>query len=68
MNSESSLKTEYLWLNTKEAAEFLRVSVKSLRNMTSNGYIPYYKLGRRNRYRKDDLEAILLSQKRGKEI
>ncbi|MES2770227.1 MAG: helix-turn-helix domain-containing protein [Bdellovibrionota bacterium] len=62
---EGSLKIE--WLDTTESAEFLRVSIKSLRNMTSNGQIPFYKLGRRNRYRKDELEALLLSQKRGKQ-
>lgn len=67
-NSESifdrSLKIE--WLNTLEAAEFLRLSVKALRNRTSNGTIPFHKLGRSNRYRKDELTALLLSQKRGK--
>lgn len=59
-----SLKIE--WLDTEEAASLLRISVKALRNMTSNGQLPFYKLGRRNRYRKDELEAQLLSQKRGK--
>ncbi len=54
------------WLNSEEAANVLRVSVKALRNMTSNGRVPFYKLGRRNRYRKDELEELLLSQKRGK--
>lgn len=63
-DSECSLKIE--WLNSEEAAEFLRISIKGLRNMTSNGKLPFYKLGRRNRYRKDELEALLLSQKRGK--
>ncbi len=58
----SSLKFE--WLNSEEAAIFLRISVKVLRNMTSNGQIPFYKLGRRNRYRKCELEAMLLSKKR----
>lgn len=61
--SEGSLKFE--WLNSEEAAKFLRISVKALRNMTSNGQLPYYKLGRRNRYRKDELETLLRSQKRG---
>lgn len=61
---ESSLTAQ--WLNSEEAANILRISVKALRNMTSNGRIPFYKLGRRNRYRKDDLDKLLLSQKRGK--
>ena len=58
-----SLKIE--WLNSNEAAELLRLSVKALRNLTSNGQLPFYKLGRRNRYRRDELEAILLKEKRG---
>lgn len=58
-----SLKIE--WLNSNEAAEFLRLSVKALRNLTSNGKLPFYKLGRRNRYRRDELEAILLNERRG---
>lgn len=61
---DRSLKTE--WLNSEEAASFLRISVKALRNMTSNGRLPFYKLGRRNRYRRVELESILHSQKRGK--
>lgn len=62
--SGRSLKTE--WFNSIEAAEFLRLSVKALRNKTSNGQVPFHKFGRLNRYRKDELEAMLLSQKRGK--
>lgn len=61
--SGSSLTTE--WMNSVEAANFLRISVKALRNMTSNGQLPFYKLGRRNRYRKDELETLLDSKKRG---
>ncbi len=58
-----SLKIE--WLNSLEAAEYLRLPVKTLLNKTSNGEIPFTKLGRLNRYRKDELEAMLLSKKRG---
>jgi excisionase family DNA binding protein len=53
------------WLSTEEAAEHLKISPASLRNNTSNGKVPYYKFGRLNRYRKSDLDKILLSQKRG---
>ena len=42
-----------IWLDSKEAAQFLMVSVPMLRNMVSNGQVPHYKLGRRNRYRQD---------------
>jgi excisionase family DNA binding protein len=54
------------WLTATEAATYLRVSVGTLRNLTSNGGIPYYKLGRRVRYRSEDLRNLLLLNKRGK--
>jgi len=53
------------WLTTDEAADYLGLSVGSLRNLTSNGHVTHYKLGRRNRYRLEDLRNLLLSQKRG---
>lgn len=54
------------WLTSKEAADYLRVSVKTLMNMVSNGEIPYSKLGRRNRYRLADLRSLLLKERRGR--
>ena len=64
--SKSSLKIEEDWLTTEQAARFLGLSVGALRNMTSNGQVPYYKLGpRRNRYRMCELQELLLSQRRG---
>jgi excisionase family DNA binding protein len=53
------------WLTTEEAATFLRVTVGSLRNMTSNGQVRAYKLGRRNRYLMDELNELLFSSKKG---
>lgn len=53
------------WLNTEEAAAYLGLSVGALRNVTSEGKVPYYKFGRRNRYRSAELRHLLLSQKRG---
>tara|TARA_B100001248_G_scaffold165189_1_gene124905 strand:- start:1260 stop:1604 length:345 start_codon:yes stop_codon:yes gene_type:complete len=60
-----SLTIESEFLTTFEAAEYLRVSVGSLRNMTSNGQVPFHKLGNRNRYLKEDLRKLLLSNRRG---
>lgn len=48
-------------LNTEQAAAYLGISSASLRNMTSNGKVPFYKLGRRNRYRLPELRELLLS-------
>lgn len=59
------MKAEEEWLTTEEAAEYLKISVGSLRNMTSNGQVPFYKLARRNRYLKVELREMLLKEKRG---
>jgi excisionase family DNA binding protein len=63
-NNGSSLKIEE-WLTAEEAAAYLNVSVGSLRNLTSDGKVPYYKLGNRNRYLLQDLRDLLLTNKRG---
>lgn len=59
-----SLTTEE-WLDSVEAAAYLKVTLGALRNMTSNGRVPFYKVGKRNRYRTEELRKLLLSQKRG---
>lgn len=59
----SSLKTQE-WLTTAEVAEYLRLPVGSVRNMTSNGQLTPRKLGRRNRYWLPELRELLLSQKK----
>ena len=64
-NNNDSLKTESEWLTTDEAAEYLRTSPQNIRNLTSNGKLPYYKFGRRNMYLKSELRDQLLSNKRG---
>lgn len=53
------------WLDSREAAAYLRISVGSLRNMTSNGKIPFHKLEKRNRFLRSELRELLLSKKRG---
>ena len=67
LNHDSgSLKIEKSdWLNSIDAASYLGVTVETLRNMTSNGQIPYYKLGQRNRYLQYELQNLLLKNKRG---
>ena len=58
-----SLTTD--WLTTFEAAEYLRISPATLRNMTYSGRIPYTKLGRSNRYSKTQLDRLLLANAKG---
>lgn len=58
-------QADIYWLTTKEAANFLRISSKSLLNLTSNGRVRYYKFGRSNRFLLMDLHFLLLGQPRG---
>lgn len=53
------------FLTTDEAALYLGVTVGTVRNMVSRGELPYYKLGRRNRYKLSELKNLLQSNKRG---
>jgi len=64
----SSLKTEEddKWFTTEEAANYLKLSVGSFRNMVSDGHIPHYKLGRRNRYLRCELRNLLSAEARGR--
>src|SRR5262245_49933019 len=43
-DNTGSLTTED-WMTTDQAAQYLNLSAGSLRNMSSSGQIPYYKLG-----------------------
>ncbi len=61
---DCSLKIEE-WLTSEMTASYLKVSVGVLRNMTSNGQVPYHKLGNRNRYLREDLRNLLLKNRRG---
>ena len=61
----SSLKSES-WISSREAAEHLGLSVKTLRNWASLGLVPFCKAGRLNRFRKSELDRLLLKKKRGR--
>ncbi len=61
----SSLKSEDKWLTSIEAAAYLCVTRKQLWNLTSSGSVPFYKLGRSNRYRLSELESLLFRTRRG---
>ena len=57
--TEKSSRIIYEWLTSKEAAAYLKISVKTLRNESYLGRIKYYKHGRRNRYLRSDLNDLL---------
>ena len=52
-------------LSTKEAAAFLKIAEGSLRNLCSNGKVPFYKWFGSNRYLKSELISLLLSKPMG---
>lgn len=56
---------EQEWLTTSEAAQYLRISTKCLLNLASNGKIPYFKFGRRNRFLLKSLRDLLLAHAKG---
>lgn len=51
---------EVRWLNTKEAAEFLRLTPNALRILVHRAQVRYFKFGRRLRFRKEDLGSLIL--------
>lgn len=52
------------WLDAKEAANYLRVSVASLHNMVFLRQVPSYKLGRRLRFKRTDLDLLIEASKK----
>lgn len=50
------------WLTTESAAQYLGVSENALRIMVHRGQIRVHKLGRRLRFRADDLRALFTSR------
>lgn len=57
-----------IWFNSEEAAEFLKIDRGTLLNFVSNGIVPYYKLGRSNRYLKSELEKMLRTNPKGERL
>ena len=64
-NENMNTDSNYTWFNTEEAADFLKMDESTLLNFVSNGAIPYYKLGRSNRYLKAELEKLLKHKPKG---
>lgn len=66
--SSFTLELDSEWLNTEEAAAFLKISVKTLRNKSSNGTIPFHKFSRLNRYKKSELAQLIRPAFEKKEV
>lgn len=60
-HNDDLLFEKLIWLNSNEAAQYLRVTNGALRLMIYRGILRPHKLGRRNRFKKDDLERLIES-------
>lgn len=58
-NKRNTLFNNLEWMDSKEASEYLRTTIGSLRNMVYRGQLPAKKLGNRLRFKKSDLEHLL---------
>src|SRR5690606_8191718 len=54
-------KEPTLWITRKEAAELFGVSLVTIHNWTKEGVIRAYKIGTRVRFKKSEIEDILLN-------
>jgi len=50
-----------VWITRKDASELLGVSLVTIHNWTKEGIINAYKIGNRVRFKRSDLENILLN-------
>ncbi len=48
------------WLDADEAAEMLRLTRKSLYSAAARGQVPVHRIGRRVRFHRGELDALLL--------
>ena len=58
-NSSALLFDRLKWMNSKEAATYIRVSIPHLRNMVWRGQIKCYRLKNRLRFLRSDLDNLL---------
>jgi excisionase family DNA binding protein len=59
LHDEVSSLEKAKWLTTSEAALYLRVSVSSIKMMVYRGTIRVRKLGRRNRFLREELDRAI---------
>lgn len=54
-----NLAVSTVWLSTLDAAKFLGISPNALRILVCRGRVKFYKLGRRLKFSRTDLESLL---------
>lgn len=65
LDSGKTFFKNLIWLNTKEAAEYLRITPNNLRVMVCRGTVTSYKLSNRNRFKKVELDKLIESSIKG---
>ena len=50
---------EEIFIKTKEAAKFMCVSMSKMTKMCHKKEVPYYKMGRLNLFKKEELEELI---------
>jgi len=54
-----------MWMNTQEAARYLRISPGALRNHVSRGDVPFYKFRRTLRFKRTELDRLIEGSRQG---
>jgi len=49
---------------TDQAADYLQISVRSVKNLLGDGRIPFIKIGRTARIHRDDLDGFIAQNRR----
>jgi excisionase family DNA binding protein len=63
--NEEMLKAEAV-MTAEQLAQYAKVGLQTIRNMTSNGEIPFVKSGRAVRYRKDEVDEWMKAHRVGR--
>lgn len=57
--NETTLFNNKTWMNSREASEYLRTTLGSLRNMVYRGKLPAKKFGNRLRFKRVELDRLI---------
>lgn len=61
MSNDKLLFENLIWLTSKEAAAYIRITPGNLRVMICRGLLRPYKLNNRNRFKKAELDILIES-------
>lgn len=64
-NTAGEFFEKLVWMTSEQAAAYLGVSVGSIRNFVCEGALPYSKWKGRLRFRRADIDRILMASMKG---